>query len=68
MGWTEGENIAIEIRWGRAGNPELIEEYARELVRWKPDLIFANNLHSGNEGIEARYNNNPDSISCGCPF
>ena len=41
LGWTEGENIAIETRWG-AGNPELIEQYARELVRWKPDLIFTN--------------------------
>jgi putative ABC transport system substrate-binding protein len=41
LGWTEGENIAIETRWG-AGNPELIEQYASELVRWKPDLIFTN--------------------------
>jgi putative ABC transport system substrate-binding protein len=41
LGWTEGENIAIEIRWG-AGNPKLIEEYVRELVQLKPDLIFSN--------------------------
>ena len=41
LGWTEGENVTIETRWG-AGNPERIEDYARELVRWKPDVIFAN--------------------------
>lgn len=41
LGWAEGENIAIETRWG-AGNPDLIEEFARELVGWKPDVIFTN--------------------------
>ena len=41
LGWIEGENVTIETRWG-AGNPERIEEYARELVRWKPDVLFAN--------------------------
>lgn len=41
LGWTEGENIAIEIRWG-AGNLKIIEEHSRELVQTKPDLIFTN--------------------------
>ena len=41
LGWTEGENIVVETRWG-AGNPELIEQYARELVQWNPDVIFTN--------------------------
>lgn len=41
LGWIEDDNIAIETRWG-AGNPKLIEEYARELVHLKPDLIFTN--------------------------
>jgi putative tryptophan/tyrosine transport system substrate-binding protein len=41
LGWKEGENVAIETRWG-AGNPKLMEEFARELVQWKPDVIFTN--------------------------
>jgi putative ABC transport system substrate-binding protein len=41
LGWIEGENIVVETRWG-AGNPALIEESARDLVRWNPDVIFTN--------------------------
>jgi putative tryptophan/tyrosine transport system substrate-binding protein len=41
LGWKDGENIHIEYRWG-AGRPELIRQYAQELVALKPDVILAN--------------------------
>jgi putative ABC transport system substrate-binding protein len=40
LGWTEGRNIEIEIRWGRA-DPERMETLARELVALKPDVLLA---------------------------
>ena len=31
LGWTDGRNIRIDLRWG-AGDPERIRRYAAELV------------------------------------
>jgi putative tryptophan/tyrosine transport system substrate-binding protein len=39
-GWIEGRMIRIEVRWP-AGNFELIEAMAKELVGLKPDLLVA---------------------------
>src|SRR5262249_1523263 len=40
LGWTEGRNMRIDIRWG-AGSPERIRSYAAELVALAPDVILA---------------------------
>ena len=40
LGWIEGQNIRIDIRWG-ATNPALIQQLARELVASMPDLILS---------------------------
>jgi putative tryptophan/tyrosine transport system substrate-binding protein len=40
LGWTDGRNVRIEYRWGRA-NPERVRAYAIELVALKPDVIVA---------------------------
>jgi ABC-type uncharacterized transport system substrate-binding protein len=41
LGWIEGENIRIEIRWS-AADPRLIEAYASDLVGlFKPDVILS---------------------------
>jgi putative tryptophan/tyrosine transport system substrate-binding protein len=42
LGWTEGQNIALEYRWYE-GNLDRLPELAAELVRLKVDLIFAPN-------------------------
>jgi putative ABC transport system substrate-binding protein len=39
LGWMEGRNVAIEIRWGE-GRPERFAEIAAELVRRKVDIIL----------------------------
>jgi putative ABC transport system substrate-binding protein len=41
LGWREGENVKIEVRWS-SGRSELIQQYARELVALAPDVILAN--------------------------
>src|SRR5262244_2583887 len=40
LGWTEGRNIRIDVRWG-AVDPERIRSYAAELVALGPDVILA---------------------------
>ena len=39
LGWIEGGNVRIDLRWG--DNPHRIEAHARELVQLKPDVILA---------------------------
>jgi putative ABC transport system substrate-binding protein len=40
LGWTEGNNIRIDIRWA-AGNVERMKNFAKELVGLQPDLLIA---------------------------
>jgi putative ABC transport system substrate-binding protein len=39
LGWTEGGNLRIELRWG-AGDPDKIATLAKELIDLRPDAIF----------------------------
>ena len=38
LGWTDGQNIRIDIRWA-AGNVERMKGLAKELVSLQPDLL-----------------------------
>jgi putative ABC transport system substrate-binding protein len=40
LGWTEGRNLKIEWRW-TGGDIARVREYAAELVRLAPEVIFA---------------------------
>ena len=48
LGWTDGRNVRIDIRWG-AGNPDTIRKYAAELAALAPDVIFT----AGTAGLRA---------------
>ena len=39
LGWTDGSNLRIELRWG-AADPNRIKTFAKELVDLRPDAIF----------------------------
>ena len=39
LGWTEGNNLRIELRWG-AGDADKIKGFAKELVDLRPDAIL----------------------------
>jgi putative ABC transport system substrate-binding protein len=41
LGWIEGRNIRIDIRWAAPGDAELISRLAMELVALQPDLILS---------------------------
>lgn len=40
LGWAEGRNLRIDIRWA-AGEAELYRRYAAELIALSPDVILA---------------------------
>jgi putative tryptophan/tyrosine transport system substrate-binding protein len=40
LGWTEGRNMQIDIRFAR-GAPDLYRKYGAELIGLKPDVILA---------------------------
>jgi putative ABC transport system substrate-binding protein len=40
LGWTEGRNTQIDIRWG-AGDTDRLRRYAAQLVALAPDVILA---------------------------
>jgi putative ABC transport system substrate-binding protein len=39
LGWQDGRNVRIDIRWG-AGDTERFRAYAAELVGFRPDVIL----------------------------
>ena len=44
LGWTDGQNVRIDVRWG-AGEAERTREYVAELVAIGPDVILASGDH-----------------------
>ena len=40
LGWTEGRNIWIDIRWTTPGDAKSVQRFAKELVALQPDLIL----------------------------
>jgi putative ABC transport system substrate-binding protein len=40
LGWTEGSNLRIELRWGNA-DPDRIRTFAKELIDLRPDVILS---------------------------
>jgi putative ABC transport system substrate-binding protein len=47
LGWIEGRNIRIDIRWAAPGDAELIRRLAKELVALQPDLILVKHADDG---------------------
>ena len=40
LGWTDGRNVRIDVRWA-AGDPDRFRRYTAELVALAPDVILA---------------------------
>src|SRR6516164_4116331 len=40
LGWAEGLNLRIDVRWG-GSNVDLLHTFAKELIGLKPDVLLA---------------------------
>jgi putative ABC transport system substrate-binding protein len=45
LGWTEGRNVRIEVRWG-ASDVDLQRTFANELISLQPDVLLASSTPS----------------------
>jgi putative tryptophan/tyrosine transport system substrate-binding protein len=45
LGWVEGKNFRVEMRWGR-GDRDLVQSHAQDLVRIAPEVILTNGTPS----------------------
>jgi putative ABC transport system substrate-binding protein len=52
LGWTEGRNVRIDVRWG-AGNADTIRKYAADLATLAPDVIFTSGTASAGPMLQA---------------
>jgi putative tryptophan/tyrosine transport system substrate-binding protein len=52
LGWVDGRNVAIEVRWAE-GRTERFAEIAAELVRLKVDVILTHNTPVASENSDS---------------
>ncbi|MGB6589466.1 MAG: ABC transporter substrate binding protein, partial [Pseudolabrys sp.] len=45
LGWTDGQNVRIDYRWGDA-DPDRIQALAKELVELHPDVLVGHSTPS----------------------
>src|SRR6516164_8635176 len=60
LGWTEGRNVRIDVRWG-GSNVDLLHTFAKELISLQPDVLLAT-FDPGNCRACPRDANNPDRV------
>jgi putative tryptophan/tyrosine transport system substrate-binding protein len=41
LGWVEGRNIRIDIRWPIPADPQSMQRFAKELIALQPDVILS---------------------------
>jgi ABC-type uncharacterized transport system substrate-binding protein len=70
LGWTDGRNVRIDIRWG-TGDPDRNRRNAAELVALAPDVILASGgsivgllLHATN-AVPIVFTQTPDPVGAG---
>jgi putative ABC transport system substrate-binding protein len=53
LGWTDGRNVRLELRWA-AGNPADLHKYAAELIALAPEAILASGATAAGSLLQAR--------------
>src|SRR5262245_66677473 len=70
LGWADGRNLRIDIRWG-AGDADRIRRYAAELVALAPDVILASGgptvgpLRQATRSVPIVFTQTPDPVGAG---
>jgi putative ABC transport system substrate-binding protein len=52
LGWTDGRNVRLELRWA-AGNPADLRKYAAELIALAPEAILASGATAAGSLLQA---------------
>jgi putative ABC transport system substrate-binding protein len=71
LGWAEGANLRIEVRWASEANPTRMRDYARELIALSPDVVLANGgrallaVHEANRDVPIVFAGAPDPVGSG---
>lgn len=50
LGWEEGRNVRIDIRWVTTSGARAMQRFAKELVALRPDLILSHNTPARTTG------------------
>ena len=70
LGWTDGHNLRVDIRWA-GGNPEDVRKFAAELVALAPDVTYATAsfptaaLLQATHSVPIVFTNVPDPVGAG---
>jgi ABC-type uncharacterized transport system substrate-binding protein len=70
LGWTDGRNVRIDIRWG-AGDADRNRRHAAELVALAPDVILASGgsvvgtLLQATSTVPIVFTQTPDPVGAG---
>src|SRR5262249_26314360 len=70
LGWIDGRNVRVEIRWG-SGDGERARKYVVELVALKPDVILASGgslvapLLQATRTVPIVFTQTPDPVGAG---
>jgi putative ABC transport system substrate-binding protein len=70
LGWTDGRNVRIDIRWG-TGNADRNRRHAAELVELAPDVILASGgsivgpLLQATSTVPIVFTQTPDPVGAG---
>lgn len=43
LGWADGHNIRIDVRWATTSDAPSMQRFAKELVALQPDVILSHN-------------------------
>jgi putative ABC transport system substrate-binding protein len=71
LGWVEGHNVRVEVRWAAAGNVALMRTHAIELARLAPEVILVHGsralvaVQREMHGIPIVFAGVPDPVSSG---
>src|SRR5262245_23273643 len=52
LGWTDGDNVRVDYRWG-GGDADRIRKYAAELVALTPDVILSTGAPAAEQLLKA---------------
>ena len=61
LGWSEGRNLRIDVRWAASGDKDRPSIFAKELMTLRPEVILSK-YHASDRSITSGDQDNSDRI------